>query len=175
MSAAVWAALVVVVAAPAPAQTGACPDTGVSAAMVDVNSPLPGEKVSGVVTVRGRVSAARTVSRVELRVGPSVIDAQDFPAGSAAGFNLRWDVSDALPGRTTVRIVACGRGAREEVVHGSAGLTVEVADSGASRLEPLPDERPTGPLWVGAVVGLSGLAGLAFSGALRRRRPLSVA
>ncbi|MDQ4133999.1 MAG: Ig-like domain-containing protein [Actinomycetota bacterium] len=165
VSAAVWAT-VVILGPPARAQTGLCPPAGAGDASVDVDSPRPGERVSGVVTVQGTVSAARTVSRVELRVGSSVVDSQSFPARSAAGFALRWDVRDVSPGPTTARIVACGPGVGDEVVHGSVALAVEVAGSGASSREPA--ERPSGPLWVGAVVALSGLAGLAFSGALRR-------
>jgi len=128
------------------------------------------------VTVKGTASAARALSRVELRVGPLIVDAQTIPARSTADFTFNWDATRTPPGRTTVLVVACGRGAEDEVSLGSAAVVVDVAESRASR--PGSAGPRAGPLWVGAVVGLSAVAGLAFSGALSgggrpRRTPVA--
>ncbi|HEX2047758.1 MAG TPA: Ig-like domain-containing protein [Acidimicrobiales bacterium] len=136
VGAVLWVALVV--PAPAHAQAGRCPSTGVSAASVDVTSPRPGEQVRGVVAVRGRVSAVLTVSRVELLVGRSMVDSQTFSATSNADFDLAWDATRAAPGQASIRVVACGQGVGGVLVHGSETVTVEVAG-------PLPPTTPAPP------------------------------
>jgi hypothetical protein len=219
------------------AQSG-CPGVGVSAASVDVVSPRPGEQVRGVVVVRGRVSAPLAVSRVELQVGRSIVDAQSFRETPSADFSLSWDATRAPAGQASLRVVACGQGIGGVLVQGSSTVAVDVVavpaptqaatstsvgtpttvspSTTTSSLSPstststtrtsttlpattttqaLPDLLTEGravgpagrllpgevaaseggrsyPIWVGAVVGLSGLAGLALSRVLTgRRRP----
>lgn len=216
------------------AQSG-CPGAGVSAASVDVVSPRPGEQVRGVVVVRGRVSAPLAVSRVELQVGRSIVDAQSFRETPSADFSLSWDATRAPAGQASLRVMACGQGIGGVLVQGSTTVAVEVLavpapTQGATSTsvgtpttvsptttsslspstststtrtsttlpattttQPLPDllteERAVGPagrllpgeaaasegrrsypVWVGAVVGLSGLAGLVVSRAISGRR-----
>lgn len=226
-------------APPASTQSG-CPGVGVSAVTVDVVSPRPGQRVQGVVVVSGKVSAPLAVSRVELQVGRSIVDAQSFPAAPAADFSLSWNASSAPAGQASLRVVACGQGLGGVLVQGSATVVVEVAAASSSTApstsipisstsstvrgtttttvspssttstssartsttfsrtttttlaDPglvtagrlvgpagrlLPGEAATSrrrahPIWVGAVVGLSGVGGLVASQALtvRRRR-----
>lgn len=192
-------AVLVLVALPARAQTAACPERGVGAVSVSIDSPRPGEQVAGMVTVTGRVETPLTVSRVELVAGPSTVDAQSFTARSAATFRLSWDSTGTPTERTTLRVVACGNGAEPQPVRGSSAVVVEVVNparsealspalGGATQLDgegggrdmtragrlltapSTDDERPSGPLWVGAVFGLAGVAGLWFSSALGARR-----
>lgn len=229
------AGVVALFASPASTQSG-CPGVGVSAVTVDVFSPRPGQRVQGVVTVTGRVSASLAVSRVELQVGRSIVDSQSFPAAPSAEFSLTWNASSAPAGEASLRVVACGQGLGGVLVQGSSTVAVVVgaassttgpstsiaiassttvrgtttttvspstssstsstrtsttvarttttlADPGlvtagrvvgpAGRL--LPGEaaarrRHSHPIWVGVVVGLSGLGGLLASRALTLRR-----
>lgn len=227
---------------PAGAQTtGSCPASGVGEASIDVDAPRPGAQVSGVVAVRGTISALLTVSRVELLVGRSMVDSRTFPATSSTGFGLSWDATKAPPGPTTLKIVACGQGVGGVLVSGSATVNVEVAapapsttradvttttivagttststavsssttsssttsTTARSTTTTVAGAPPTAPpeqglvaagaqpglpgrllpaaagegdpkphrLWVGAVVGIFGVGGLAFAQALRLRRP----
>ncbi|HUR23980.1 MAG TPA: Ig-like domain-containing protein [Acidimicrobiales bacterium] len=176
---------------PAAAQpSGTCPTPGVGEASVDVDSPRPGSQVQGVVVARGKVSAPRTVSRVELLIGRSLVDSRTFPATSSTEFSLTWDASRAAAGPATLKVVACGQGVGGLLVEGSTTVNVEVSatlpsTTGAEpapsrtigvpgRLLPAADEvsdpRPR-RLWVGLVVGLFGLAGLVFAQVLHIRRP----
>jgi hypothetical protein len=113
-----------------------------------------------VVAVYGRVSAPLAVSRVKLQVGGSTVDSQSFPDGSSADFNLSWDATRVPDGtQATLQVVACGQGIGGALVQGSSTVAVEVGSESRSH-----------PIWVGAVVGLSGLAGLAVSRVLTGRR-----
>jgi hypothetical protein len=143
------------------AQSG-CPGAAVTAASVDLLDPRPGDQVKGVVTVHGRVSAPLAVSRVQLQVGRTIVDSRGFQNVADTEFGLSWDATHFPPGRVTLRVVACGQATGGVLVEGSSTVAVEVVAAEAS--------RRSGPIWVGAVVGLSGLAGLAVSRALTVRR-----
>lgn len=127
------------------AQTGGCPDGGVSGATVDIASPRSGDEVRGVVTVRGKVSAPLTVSRVELLVGRQLVDSKVFAAVPSAEFTLTWDATHASVGRTTLRVVACGQGLGGLLVQGSSTVSVDVAAPQAPPQSTVPPSIPSAP------------------------------
>lgn len=166
---------------PAGAQVDTCPAPGPDAGRVSLTEPAAGSPVSGRVTVRGSVSSPVDVARVELFVGDARKDFAVFDPPTRSGtFVLTWDATGAPAGPVTLRVVACGGGRGPAPLARAVGsVAVDVRSAGpVSVPAPLtPVTRGTsssppgrGPLWVGAVVGLSGLVGLVVAGGYRPRR-----
>ena len=170
-------------AAPAYAIPNTCPTTGPDAGAVNITDPAAGATVRGQVTVRGRASAPGGVSRVDVFVGEALKDVQAFdPPQTTVQFELRFDAAAVPAGRATVSVVACG-GTAASAVRGIASVDVQVDSAAAtaqqqpaqlSVVDRAPDrpDRGTGPLWVGLVFGVAGLAGV---GAAMRIRGAPVA
>ncbi|HEX2119840.1 MAG TPA: Ig-like domain-containing protein, partial [Acidimicrobiales bacterium] len=168
---------------PASAIPNTCPTTGPDAATVNIDEPAAGATVAGQVTVRGRASAPTGLTKVELFVGETLRDFQTFsPSRPDVEFVLRFDVAGVQADPATISVVACG-GAPGSAVRGIASVQAQVDRSSVASLAPVPlapvDESGdragagTGPLWVGAVFGLAGLAGLVVASRLRGAREAS--
>ena len=149
-----------------------------------ITSPEPAATVSGMVKIEGTVESSAPVFRVELFVGDARKDASfPNPPSPAASFSLVWDASNRPPGGATIRVQACGgQPAQGSLVRGAAAVDVKVVASTAGpraggTLQPAGDEDDVsrGPLWVGLVVGVAGLAGLVVASrpvrSRARRRP----
>ncbi len=166
---------------PAEAQVDTCPAPGPDAGRVILTEPAAGSPVSGRVRVRGSASSPVDVARVELFVGDARKDFAVFDPPTRSGtFVLTWDTAGAPAGPTTLRVVACGGGRGQTPLARAVGsVAVDVRNSGPAPVPaPLtPVTRGTrssppgrGPLWVGAVVGISGLVGLVVASGYRPGR-----
>ncbi len=109
------------------------------------------------------VLVVATVSRFD-----SNVDARAFPARSNAELPLGWGGTDA-PGRPTTPPVVPLPNDPTGPDPGAAGRPV-VLEGRLLAATAAEDQPPSRPVWVGAVVGISGVAGLIFSRALRDRR-----
>lgn len=134
--------------APADDSDAAGSRSGPVAVRVRILKPVAGESASGIVRVEGSASSVQPLSRVELVVAGTVVDGQDFEPTTTMSFNLSWDPRRGQVGRNSLKVEACGASA-----HGESSVDVTI-----------PRRRP---LWIGLVVGLAGLGGLAFSSAFR--------
>ena len=130
-----------------PGTEGPVEPTGVN---IDIDTPLPGDRITGESEVRGTVRSAVPVSRVELVSAGAVLDHQDFPSTTHVPFTLRWHARRANVGQNTLRVVTCGA-----LAQGDSSVQVQVP--------------PRRPLWVGLAFGSAGLVGLFVSRAFPRR------
>ena len=148
--------LLAVVAAPvgagsSEAQPVRCPTDSVVNAVVDVRMPLPGDRVSGDSVVAGTVRASALLTKVELYVNDTLAGSQTFAAALVHDFAFRWDAGRFPAGASYLTVVGCG-----DLASGNATVGVRV--------------KARRPVWVGVVVGASGLVGLALSLPFRRAR-----
>ena len=120
------------------------------AVTVQIDTPVSGERLSGTVQVEGTARSVAPLSRIELVRDSSVLAFQDVAPSPTVAFSLRWDTAEGPVGRTSLEVRACGPSAQ-----------------GASFVEVVVPSRR--PLWVGLVVGVAGLAGLALASAFRPR------
>lgn len=120
-------------------------------AVVDLRTPLPGDRVSGESTVAGTVRAPAPLTKVELYVNDSLVGSHSFDASHVHDFSFRWDPGRAPAGVAYLTVVTCG-----DLASGNATVDVRV--------------EPRRPVWVGVVVGASGLVGLALSLRFHRMR-----
>lgn len=167
-------------ATPAQASPDTCPVSGLDSIAVTVSSPEDGDRVDGVVTVRGKAVSEAGIFQVDLLVGDSLRNRLivDPPSGSV-DFALSWDAA-AIPSDSAVdrvlTVVACGGEADQgRLSRGSdrVDVTVQPAAAPAPRtLEgtvPSRDaDRPSRP-WVGAVIIIPSLVGLAYALGARAR------
>lgn len=152
-------------------QPETCPNPGPEAVTVAIAAPEAGATVSGVVAIEGTVESAADVFRVEVFVGDARKDvAFPNPPSKTAPFTLTWDSGNRPPGPATIRVQACGgQSAQGSLVRGVATVEVNVVASAGppAAVALLPagdgDDVSGGPLWVGLLVGVSGLAGLAVA------------
>lgn len=121
---------------------------------VDITSPRPGARLSGVTHVVGTARSSVPLSRVELRVAGAVLTSRDVAPTRLVEFDLSWDARKAKVGSNTLEVRVCGGPAR-----GGAAVSVTVP--------------PRRPIWFGLVVGTSGVAGLALAFAFRPGAPVS--
>lgn len=124
-----------------------------AAVTVDIDTPVSGERVRGTVQVSGTARSVEPLSRIDLLRGGSVLAFHDVAPSPTVVFSLSWDTAEGPVGRTPLEVRACGPAA-----FGRSSVEVVV-----------PARRP---LWVGLVVGLAGVGGLALASAFRpRSRP----
>lgn len=131
------------------AQMTSCPAEGTASAGLALRAPLPGDTVSGVSHVIGSARSRFPLSRVELVIDDGVVDAQTFPDSPEVDFDLRWDAGRFPAGVNYLQVRVCGVAA-----YGKHDVGVRV--------------KPRRPLWVGIVMGMAGVAGLAYTSAFRR-------
>ena len=125
--------------------SGSAPPAAVT---VDIDTPVSGERLRGTVQVAGTARSVAPLSRIDLMRGGSVLAFQDVAPSPTVAFTLSWDTAQGPVGRTSIEVRACGPAA-----FGQSSVEVVV-----------PARRP---LWVGLVVGLAGLGGLALASAFR--------
>ncbi len=109
------------------------------------------------------VLVVATVPRFDSTVG-----FRAFPGRSNAELPLGWD-GTGVPGRQTTPPLVPLPNDRRRLDPVAAGRPV-VLEGRLLAATAAEDQPPSRPVWVGAVVGLSGVAGLIFSRALRDRR-----
>ena len=180
---------------PVVAQTGIpCLIGGPDTIEVEITEPAEGERVSGVIPVRGRVQASPGVeiTRIEISMG-NVGTGGSYQPASSHTFDYRIDTTRLPKGPMTLLAAACDwRESGIPVARGRRQITVVVteAEQAAPPTAPEEGEGPAAvagapavvlreapddaerdrPIWIGVVVGLSGAVGLGLAAALQRRR-----